>query len=344
MLDCSPYKPGTLLFRPPQTTAQEPVRLAYLEARSGTPPQLVEPSQPSRVAHLAIWNHAVFDAAAECWEHGLDLVYSRGARIAAIMASVAHVPPSHTRNRAALYRRQRDPAWALACVREVVRAKIANQLALLRLYHDRPHQAWEDRQPHPVVWGDRYVKTLGHLRTALKQIDRVKGLAGLRGLEGYAARHYFSCWPMLTGHAVFLRTPRRPSDPINLLLDVCYARLAHRCCLHLLDHDLDVAAGMLHVDDTRPSLALDLMEPLRPLIVDRFVLRLLRRTPSDWIIPQGALYTLSTAGWRGLRQRWLAWLLGSASRPGHDDSIAEAIGQFLRSLHEATPIEWPRLR
>lgn len=100
----------------------------------------------------------------------------------------------------------------------------------------------------------------------------------LRGVEGEAATRYFSVFDQLllqNKEAFFFhgRSRRPPLDKVNALLSFTYSILANDCAAALEGVGLDAYVGFLH--QTRPgrsSLALDLMEELRPAFADRFVL------------------------------------------------------------------------
>lgn len=71
------------------------------------------------------------------------------------------------------------------------------------------------------------------------------------------------------------RGPRYATDPANALLNYCYALAEAEVRVEIMSFGLDPALGLLHTDEAnRASLALDLLEPLRPL-VDQLVLELL---------------------------------------------------------------------
>ncbi len=77
-------------------------------------------------------------------------------------------------------------------------------------------------------------------------------------------------------HAAARRRP--PLDRINALLSFLYAMLGHDCRSALEAHGLDPQVGFLHADRPgRASLALDLMEELRPVLADRLALSLINR-------------------------------------------------------------------
>ena len=103
----------------------------------------------------------------------------------------------------------------------------------------------------------------------------------LRGIEGDAASAYFG----VLDHAIVAqkssfqmtkRSRRPPLDPLNALLSFLYTLLAHDCIGALEGVGLDPQVGYLHaLRPGRPSLALDLMEEFRSMLVDRVVLSLI---------------------------------------------------------------------
>jgi CRISPR-associated protein Cas1 len=104
----------------------------------------------------------------------------------------------------------------------------------------------------------------------------------IRGIEGDGARAYFSVINDMIygqeGFAITSRNRRPPLDPTNSLLSFVYTLLSNQCASALEAVGLDPAVGFLHRDRPgRRSLALDLMEELRPVLADRFVLTLINR-------------------------------------------------------------------
>ena len=103
----------------------------------------------------------------------------------------------------------------------------------------------------------------------------------LRGIEGNAAKLYFSIFEdlILADKNVFRfsgRVKRPPGDAVNAMLSFVYVLLAHDCASALESVGLDSYVGFLHADRPgRQSLALDLMEELRAVYADRFVLFLI---------------------------------------------------------------------
>jgi CRISPR-associated protein Cas1 len=105
----------------------------------------------------------------------------------------------------------------------------------------------------------------------------------LRGVEGDAAHGYFSVFDELIlqqKEAFFFheRSRRPPLDNVNALLSFLYVLLGHDMASALETVGLDPGVGFLHRDRPgRASLALDLMEELRPVLADRLALTLINR-------------------------------------------------------------------
>lgn len=121
-------------------------------------------------------------------------------------------------------------------------------------------------------------RTSAQLAAALPCIADCTDLDALRGLEGEAAQRYFADFDSLIlqqrdSFAFIGRSRRPPLDNINALLSFAYTLLAHDCASALEGVGLDSYVGFLHRPRPgRNSLALDLMEELRPVYADRFVL------------------------------------------------------------------------
>jgi len=105
----------------------------------------------------------------------------------------------------------------------------------------------------------------------------------IRGIEGNAGKIYFSAFPslILTDETKMLfekRTRRPPLDPVNALLSFSYTLLMHDVRSALECVGLDPQVGYLHAERPgRHSLALDMMEELRPVIADRLALSLINK-------------------------------------------------------------------
>jgi len=128
-----------------------------------------------------------------------------------------------------------------------------------------------------------------------KSVHSVDSYVTLRSIEADAARCYFSVFDNLIlkdkDHFYFRNRNRRPpTDRINSMLSFLYSMLANDVRSALDSVGLDPYVGFLHTDRPgRPSLALDLMEEMRPM-VDRTVLSLVnlgRVTYDDFVEKEG---------------------------------------------------------
>src|SRR5216683_2580551 len=102
----------------------------------------------------------------------------------------------------------------------------------------------------------------------------------LMGVEGAAARGYFAALGQIMpdGLRFVGRSRQPPGDLINAALSYGYAIILGEAVSALCAAGLDPAIGLLHTEqERRPSLALDLMEEFRPLIVDQVVIAAARR-------------------------------------------------------------------
>ena len=126
-------------------------------------------------------------------------------------------------------------------------------------------------------------RSLEELRIIERQAGEATSLESLLGYEGNAARIYFQHFggmlkPKETGDAMntfdfTTRNRRPPKDPVNALLSFAYSILAKDLTITLLTVGFDPYMGFYHQPRYgRPALALDMMEPFRPIIADSVVL------------------------------------------------------------------------
>jgi len=151
-----------------------------------------------------------------------------------------------------------QPPRCLELARALIGAKIINQRVLLQ----RNHSAVTETM----------------MQDLLTQADAARTAAdldALRGHEGQAAALYFGQFagmvktPLANEFDANGRQRRPPPDPINSVLSFGYTMLTHECVSALRLARLEPTLGGFHVcRPGRPGLALDLMEPFRPLIAD----------------------------------------------------------------------------
>ena len=151
------------------------------------------------------------------------------------------------------------------------------------------------------------------LKASLGSIRSAGSLDELRGFEGDAAAVYFACFNemILRSKECFQytsRSRRPPLDEINALLSFVYMLLAGLCANALEAVGLDSYVGFLHRDRPgRASLALDLMEELRPFFADRFVLTLINNRivqPHDFEKQESGAVSISDDARKRLLTAW----------------------------------------
>jgi CRISPR-associated protein Cas1 len=189
--------------------------------------------------------------------------------------------------RAAQYRASFDDRMCLRIARGLVAAKIANQRTLLR-------RNWKPE--------DKPERLLDDLKRLQQQAQRAEGLDTLLGIEGQAAALYFGHFRELLkresdGESFAFdfgtRNRRPPTDPVNAMLSLAYALLSRTLTVTLQAVGFDPFRGYYHQPRYgRPALALDLMEPFRPLLADSAVIQAINNGevhPSDFASAAGSV-------------------------------------------------------
>lgn len=130
---------------------------------------------------------------------------------------------------------------------------------------------------------DKLKQASYQLKKSIDQIHGITDLDMLRGVEGEAATQYFRVFDDLIlqqKDAFFFqgRSRRPPMDNVNAILSFIYTLLANESASALETVGLDPYIGFMHRDRPgRISLALDIMEELRHVLADRFVLSMINK-------------------------------------------------------------------
>lgn len=173
------------------------------------------------------------------------------------------------------YRWSDDEVVSARLSRRFIAAKIMNSRAVL-------HRVLRDHAE--VVDKQSLERALQLLAGMPGKLEKAYNGDSIRGIEGDAAHLYFSNFNqlMLSQKEEFRmlgRNRRPPTDRINALLSFLYTLLTHEVVAALESVGLDPQVGFLHRDRPgRPSLALDVMEELRPHFVDRLAVTLINRS------------------------------------------------------------------
>lgn len=192
-------------------------------------------------------------------EHEAPVAFlSAAGRLVAMMDPMG---PTSAAVRSAQVRVLDRPERALELARAVTVAKIANQRTLLKRNHaELPSRAADD------------------MSESVAAAEQARTMDELRGHEGNAAAIYFRHFAGMFKQGVVEiaarfdvngRQRRPPPDPVNAVLSFGYSMLSNECVAACRLASLEPTLGALHTTRPgRPALALDLMEPFRPLIAD----------------------------------------------------------------------------
>jgi CRISPR-associated protein Cas1 len=228
---------------------------------------------------------------AACADAGVTLSFCNGN--GRFQASVRGATSGNVLLRRQQFRWADDAARCLTIAGNCVAAKIANQRSVVQRGL-RDHGDSERRAPLEAA--------VTRLAQYIQLAARATNVDVLRGYEGEAASCYFGVFDHLITARNFRFTTRQrrpPTDAVNALLSFLYAMLAHDCRSACEAVGLDPQVGFLHTDRPgRASLALDLMEELRPFLVDRLVLSLINRqqvSPADFITKETGAVEMSEA-------------------------------------------------
>ncbi len=183
------------------------------------------------------------------------------------------------------FRIAESPSRSIAIARQMVSGKVRNCRTLLRRNHEADVSA-----------------ALEELARLLDLVESTTSAETLLAMEGAAAKTYFAHFAGMlktkddesaTSFDFSARNRRPPVDPVNALLSFLYAILAKDTTVTLQSVGFDPMLGFFHKPRYgRPSLALDLMEEFRPIIVDSTVISLINNkevVPSDFVRRAGAV-------------------------------------------------------
>ncbi|MDX9785164.1 MAG: CRISPR-associated endonuclease Cas1 [Desulfobacterales bacterium] len=265
---------------------------SYIKKDGG---QLIIEEKKQRVAEarimdtsqVVLFGHAGISTPAlhECFRQNIPVTFmSYGGWFVGHCVGTGH---KNVLTRTMQYQTSFDGQKCLRLARKLISAKIHNCRTLMR-------RNWKGAS-------DNAVKAPPMLLTQMKndvaQCARVPAMQTLLGVEGNAARHYFEYFPemilpekreMVGGFDFTGRNRRPPKDPVNAMLSFAYAMLAREWTVTLSAVGLDPYRGFYHqMRFGRPALALDMMEPFRPLVADSTVITVINNgeiKPEDFIV------------------------------------------------------------
>ncbi len=219
--------------------------------------------------------------------------------------------------------------------------RIARTMIFGKLYNAR----WSierTRRDHGMrLDGEKLGRASQTIQELLPAVPQETELDRLRGLEGVGATAYFGVLDdmVLRDKETFFfhtRSRRPPLDPFNAMLSFAYSLLANDCAAALESVGLDSYVGFLHRDRPgRSSLALDLMEELRPCMADRFVLTLINNRmikSSDFIQRENGSVLLQDDARRAFLKHWQEKKRETITHPYLGEKLPWGLVPFLQAL------------
>ena len=265
-----------------------------------------------------------------CAEKGIGLAFCtpRGR----FLARVCGENSGNVLLRRKQYRLADDPVESCAIVRNMIFGKLHNaRWSIERTRRDHAMRVDAEALSHASQ----------ELHRLLPQAAEARSSDVLRGLEGVGAAAYFGVFDEMIlnrKEAFFFHgRNRRPAlDRVNALLSFAYSLLSHDCASALEAVGLDAYVGFLHTDRPgRASLALDLMEELRPCMADRFVLtvinnRMLR--PEDFQTQSSGAILLTDDGRRSFLKAWQEKKRETLTHPYLGEKLAWGMIPYVQAL------------
>ena len=132
------------------------------------------------------------------------------------------------------------------------------------------------------------------------------------------------------------RNRRPPLDRVNAALSMAYTLLTHDCAAALESVGLDAYAGFMHRDRPgRESLALDLMEELRPCAADRFVLTMInnrKMKPADFVWRENGSVTMKDDARRIFLKSWQEKKQSTITHPYLGEKMPWGLVPYVQAL------------
>ena len=229
------------------------------------------------------------------------------------------------------YRRADDETASLVLARSFILGKIYNARWIIeRMRRDYAMRIDEEK----------FQNVSAFLQNSCREVMQTSDLETLRGVEGKAAVSYFSAFDdmILKQKEQFFFTERNrrpPLDNMNCLLSFLYALLMNDVGAAVEGVGLDSYVGFLHRDRPgRQSLALDLMEELRPL-ADRTAFSMVNTKKingKDFRLEEGGAVYLTDDGRKKIIEAWHAHKEGMMTHPFLEEKIKWGLVPHVQAL------------
>lgn len=197
----------------------------------------------------------------ECLKRGIPVsYYSKGGTYHGRLQSTGHVNAKRQRQQCDLYKSE----FALELSKKIIRAKLKNQMVVLRRYEKNKNISIE--------------KQMKMMRICREKIPGCLYIPEIMGYEGQGAKAYFEGLskvidPEFSFHG---RNKRPPRDEFNSMISLGYSVIMNELYGKIEAKGLNPYFGFLHRDNEKhPTLASDMMEEWRAVIVDAVVMSMI---------------------------------------------------------------------
>ena len=197
----------------------------------------------------------------ECLKRGIPVSYfSKGGKYFGRTVSTGHIKAELQRKQASLY----DKQFSFELAKKIIGAKLQNQLVVLR----------------------RYAKSKGAdvsemekmINNGISKSQTSKQLSELMGYEGMGAKYYFEGLSKCVDKEFYFkgRSRRPPMDEFNSMISLGYSILMNEIYGAIEAKGLNPYFGFMHRDaEKHPTLASDMMEEWRAVLVDATVMSMI---------------------------------------------------------------------
>ena len=219
--------------------------------------------------------------------------------------------------------------------------RAARSMSAGKLYNARWSLERTLRDHGPRVREPEFRNAIEILKQQMALAAEETSLDSLRGLEGVGAAAYFGVFDQMilrNKDAFFFngRNRRPPLDNVNAMLSFAYSLLTNDCASALESVGLDAYVGFLHRDRPgRKSLALDLMEELRPVMADRFVLTAINNRvvgSSDFTKEEGGAVRMTDEGRKRFLKAWQERKQEDLTHPFLQEKMAWGLVPYVQAL------------
>lgn len=216
--------------------------------------------------------------------------------------------------------------------RAFIAGKILNQIRLIKDYKKNHALSLDVEKLNNVVT---------KLKKAILSLQNGNSIEELMGIEGISSAIYFDTFDdLIFQQREFFyfngRNRRPPTDPVNALLSFMYSILTNRVSGSLKSVGLDSQMGFLHQNRPgRDSLACDLVEELRPVLVDRFVLRLINKNlikPTDFEIKETVEVKMKDSAFKVIFLQWDKFMQEEIRHDFLEETVKQGLLPYVQSL------------